>query len=104
MPDKSWKAFERRVAKDLGGRRTSILGGEDIEHPIYSIECKLLSDIPQWLIKLWTQTAFNCPDSKTPLAIVKEKNRNDDNAFVILRYIDFKNLINGGKTWVSFGW
>ena len=98
MSNPGWKKYERRIARDLGGRRVGVLGSEDIEHPIYSIEAKLLKSLPKWLTGLWKQTQGNCPAGKIPFACVKEKNRNDDNAFVILRYIDFKNLINGGKT------
>ena len=29
MPDKSWKAFERRIAKRVGGRRIPVTGERD---------------------------------------------------------------------------
>lgn len=46
MPDKPWKAHERRTAKRLGGVRTPLSGSAshhtsaDIIHPTLYIECK----------------------------------------------------------------
>ncbi len=89
MPDKSWKAFERRVAKKIGGRRTGVLGGEDVEHPRWSIECKLLQFLPKWLTEIMKQAEDNCPTGKIPLAVVKQKYDNDEDAYVILRSKNF---------------
>ena len=47
-PDKPWKAFERRVAKAVGGKRRGpnfTDGRDDVIHPLFSIECKLLSRV-----------------------------------------------------------
>jgi hypothetical protein len=46
MADKPWKAFERKVAAELGTCRAlnHLSGGgdkSDIEHPIFSVDCKL---------------------------------------------------------------
>ncbi len=46
MPDKAWKAFERRIAKSLGTERTPLSGGasrhttSDTLHPDLYVECK----------------------------------------------------------------
>ena len=46
MPDKAWKAFERRIAKSLGTHRTPLSGGasrhtrSDTLHPDLYVECK----------------------------------------------------------------
>ncbi len=46
MPDKAWKAFERRIAKSLGTDRTPLSGGasrhttSDTLHPDLYVECK----------------------------------------------------------------
>ena len=95
--NKGWKDFEKRISIELGGRRTGILGGEDVEHPILSGECKLLKSLPKWLIDLWGQTKSNCPAKKIPFACIKQKGLNDKNALVILRFQDFKNLMKGEK-------
>lgn len=44
--DRPWKAFERQIAKLMGTKRAlnHLAGGgdkSDIEHPIYSVDCKL---------------------------------------------------------------
>jgi hypothetical protein len=45
MPDTPWKAFERRVAKQLGGNRTGPLGKgkSDVDGTSFSVECKRTS-------------------------------------------------------------
>ncbi len=46
MPDKAWKAFERRIAKSLGTVRTPLSGGasrhtqSDTLHPDLYVECR----------------------------------------------------------------
>jgi len=46
MPDKAWKAFERRIAKSLGTDRTPLSGGasrhtrSDTLHPDLYVECR----------------------------------------------------------------
>jgi len=46
MPDKAWKAFERRIAKSLDTHRTPLSGGasrhtrSDTLHPDLYVECK----------------------------------------------------------------
>ena len=44
--DRPWKAFERQIAKLMGTKRAlnHLAGGgdkSDIEHPIFSVDCKL---------------------------------------------------------------
>ncbi len=47
MPDKAWKAFERRIAKSLGTDRTPLSGissrhtSSDTLHPDLYVECKM---------------------------------------------------------------
>jgi hypothetical protein len=98
MPDKSWKAFERRIAKAVGGKRRgadyrnreSSGGLDDIVHPELSIECKLLGR-PAYgdLLNACKQAERNCPDGKVPLALVKKKNGLDEDALVIMRFGKF---------------
>jgi len=94
MGNPGWKKFERRIAIQIEGRRTGILGGEDIEHPIFSGECKLLQELPKWLRDVYGQAVRNCSKGKIPFACVKQKGKNDKNALVILNFMDFKELIN----------
>lgn len=93
MGNPGWKKFERRIALQLGGRRIGVLGGEDVEHKILSGECKLLKKLPAWLLDVYLQSYRNCPEGKIPFCCVKQKGKNDKNAFVILRFGDFKEIV-----------
>ncbi len=116
MPDKSWKAWERRVAKLFGCKRRGADfrgengGKDDLTHPLYAVEVKLLSrptfgemldacrqaegaamvtrcaevDHEQKSITLNTEM------ERHPLAIVKRKGDRDEDALVIQRLGSFK--------------
>ena len=86
MSDKSWKQFERRIAKRLDGRRVGILGKEDIEHPLFSIECKLLKELPKGLTEPYKQAEKNCPAGKIAIVCMKEKKKQDGNALIIMSF------------------
>lgn len=97
MGNPGWKQFERRIAIQINGKR-SWKDNQDISHPFLSGECKLLKELPKWLLDVYLQACRNCPQGKIPFACVKQRGKNDKNAFVILRFMDFKKLINkGGK-------
>ena len=52
MADKSWKAFERRLAKRVGGRRIPVTGerdGADVVAPAFVYQCKLRRGLPSYL-------------------------------------------------------
>ena len=52
MPNKSWKAFERRVAKRVGGRRIPVTGerdGADVVAPSFVYQAKLRRGMPSYL-------------------------------------------------------
>ena len=93
MPDKSWKAFERRMAKLFpnGRRRGADTGSEsggksDIICDWWAPECKLLSR-PNFsdLLEAARQAERNAKDSQIPVAIVKRKQDRDSNALVVMR-------------------
>lgn len=92
MPDKHWKAFERRIADRLGGRRrgpdyrSEDGGKDDVIHPLYSVECKVLGR-PSFsdLVSAVAQAEANAPSGKMPIAIVKKKQADDRNSLVIMR-------------------
>lgn len=84
------KRFERKVAERLGGKRTGVLGGEDVMHPIYSIECKSRETLPKWFAKFWEQTLANCEQGKTPLLVIHQTNKRHDDDFVVMKLSDFE--------------
>lgn len=101
MPDKPWKQFERRIAKLFGGKRrgsdfrSETSGKDDIIHPVYSIETKLLSR-PSFsdLQDAVEQAERNSPPTKVPLAIVKRKNADDRDSLVVMRLETFLEKYN----------
>lgn len=85
------KQNEREIARLCGGKRVGIMGGEDIEHEVYSIECK---SITRWrLSEKWLdQVVRNCPEGKVPLLWLHKKNLRHKHDLIILRYGDFVDL------------
>lgn len=94
MTEKGWKKFEKRIALRLGGERRGILGGEDVTHPILSIECTQVERgrFPSLLKTKRLQVIKNCPKGKQPVIVMKEKRRLDDNALVVISLLDFERL------------
>lgn len=82
------KANERALAKRLGGKRVGIMGGEDIEHPIFSIETKTLKKCA--VRKYMRQAVSNCSPDKTPIVIIHEPNQRRDNDLVIITLQDWE--------------
>lgn len=90
-----WKIFEKRIGARLGGVRVGILGGEDVRHPILSIECTQVDKkrFPQMVKKKYYQAIANAPKGKLPVVIMKEKRRMDDNSLVILSLVNFEKIL-----------
>jgi hypothetical protein len=97
MSDKSWKAFERRIAKVFGGERRGADYGDgrggknDIIHPHWSVECKLLGRAGYAdLLKAVRQAELASEDGQEPVAVVKLKNQHDADALVVYRLETFR--------------
>ena len=101
MADKSWKSFERRIAKAVGGKRRGAdfrnreaSGGmDDIDHPDLSIECKLLKSV-SWchILGAVKQAETNAPEGKLPLALLKKSGALDKDTLVVMRLERFLEL------------
>jgi hypothetical protein len=84
------KATEKAVAKRINGVRVGIMGGEDIHHPLYSIESKSVS---RCVIEKWfEQCEKNNKRKVIPCVIVHIKNKSHDNDYVILKMKDTENI------------
>ncbi len=85
------KATERAVAKRLDGKRVGVMGGEDVEHPIFSIEVKSRKAFvaTDWM----AQSARNCPEGKVPLVVVHVTGQRHTEDMVILRMKDFEDFL-----------
>jgi hypothetical protein len=98
MPDRPWKAFEREVAKRLGGTRTGPRGKDlpdSIDVPLVAPEAKLYerfifleADMEQA-----RSNARNIPGDKIPVLFLKEKKRGGRKA-VRMDYEGFLRLFD----------
>jgi len=100
----TWKKFERKVAKALGGQRTPLSGSlsrhtsGDVIHPIFYIECKYRADIRGFnalrVFKEEVEPKAKA-EGKIPLLVVKEKGKKGE--LVVLRFEDFVKLVGGSR-------
>ena len=100
MSEKSWKAYERRIAKlfPSGQRRGADFRGDsagksDIISPGWAPECKLLAR-PSFgqLLGAARQAETNAKVDEIPIAIVKRKNDRDVDSLVVFRLETFYRL------------
>lgn len=100
----AWKAFERTVARVLGGERRGAntttsrgQGRSDVIHPWLSPECKLLSTPTLGQIREAVaqseQAAANEGEGKLPVAVVGTKGGDALDALVCLRLETFRELV-----------
>ncbi len=94
MPDKRWKATERRIAALLGGRRVPVSGrgrGDqpDVAHPWLAIECKDRAALPFWLLDALAQAEASATADQLPVAVLHRAGDRHDQALVVLRLADF---------------
>ncbi|MBF0488764.1 MAG: hypothetical protein HQK98_11460 [Nitrospirae bacterium] len=95
MNRKRGKSAERAVAKRLDGKRIGIMGGQDVEHPLFSIEVKSRKAFVagDWM----SQAVRNCPDGKTPLVVVHVSGQRHNEDMVIMRMGDFEDFLGTRK-------
>lgn len=104
MADKSWKAFERRIADALGTKRNPLSGSNsghsesDTLHPELFIECKLRKRIP--FMKDWEKTKKSAKkEKKIPLVVFHEKKRKEN--IVMMSFEDFEEMYTDLQRWKS---
>lgn len=93
----TWKAAERRVAADLGGRRIPVTGidrdGADVVTDMFHCQIKLRKALPAWL---WTWLAGirsdAKPHGKVGILVLKKPRQADADGLVVLSYSDFVDL------------
>ncbi|MBA7474254.1 hypothetical protein ES707_09602 [subsurface metagenome] len=91
MPDKAWKAFERRIAKSLGTHRTPLSGGasrhttSDTLHEELYVECRsrVRSAIHKWWFVV-RQSALK--EYKMPVLALHKKGSGNDLAVISWNY------------------
>jgi hypothetical protein len=90
--DKTWKNFERRVAKRTGGERVPVADKRsalDVLHPYLGIECKYRQKISKFLKDALSQAeAGSVEESLIPTVVLGEKHSSRMYAF-----LDLDNLV-----------
>ena len=75
MPDKTWKQFERVVARFFGVERTGPMQAKDasdINHPYLHVQCK--HSVRHAIVNVW-DAAKKAAGDKIPVVAVKTKGR-----------------------------
>lgn len=104
-----WKAAERELAEQVGGRRVPVTGrarGDvpDIAHPWLSIEAKSWSAMPERVVSALRQAeAANVDGRKLPVALIHGNGERYDQALVVMRLGDFREWFGAGATAVEAG-
>ena len=93
----TWKGWEWRVGKDLGGRRIPVTGldphGADVVTPMFDCQLKLRKSLPAWLFDwLGGIVATAQPKGKVGILLLRKPRQDDAEALVIMRYGDFCDL------------
>jgi hypothetical protein len=93
----TWKSWEWRVGRDLGGRRIPVTGidrgDRDVEAGMFWYQLKLRKSLPAWLFD-WLDGIRRAaqPVGKTGVLVLRKPRMDDADALVILRYADWVAL------------
>lgn len=98
MADTRWKAFERRLAADLGLRRIPVTGerdGADFENALFVYQAKKRKLFPgyvaEWLDRVCGKAASRVP-GKIGVVVMQRPRQPDTEALVIVRWSDWLAL------------
>jgi hypothetical protein len=96
MADKSWKAFERRMARDVGTERIPVTGeraGADCATSLFCFQFKLRRSLPGWLWE-WLAGIVGSAEAsgKVGVLVLKKPRQEDADALVVLRWKDWVDL------------
>jgi hypothetical protein len=98
LSDRSWKAFERRLARDVGRARIPVTGeraGADFEDGMFCYQAKLGRGMPsylrEWLAGIRAAGQARRPE-KLGIVVWKPKHSQDADAVVLLSWRDWLAL------------
>jgi hypothetical protein len=92
--DKTWKAFERRVAQRTGGERIPVSDRRtplDVKHPCLGIECKYRKKISKFIKDAMAQAVRGSGEDLIPTVILGEYNNSE--MLALVRLPDLLNLL-----------
>jgi len=92
--DKTWKAFERRVAQRTGGERIPVSDRRtplDVKHPYLGIECKYRKKISKFIKDAMAQAIKGSGEDLIPTVILGEYNSSE--MLALVRLPDLLNLL-----------
>lgn len=96
MSDKGWKAFERRMARDVQTERIPVTGerhGADCANSLFCFQFKLRRSLPGWLWDWLSGIRANAQASgKVGVLVLKKPRQKDTEALVILTWADWVDL------------
>jgi len=94
---KAWKRLEKKVAADIGGRRTSRPYADlpDVEGDWLVVECKHRKTLPQWLKDALAQAKRHAGPSQLPIVVLHERYKRD--GMVLVSYQDFLDWFCNGE-------
>ena len=85
--------MQRYYAKYLNAKNVGLFGGEDIQHDVFSIECKERNQALS-VEKFVKQAETNTPDGKIPLVIFHKLNDKHENDLFIMRRKDIEKIMD----------
>lgn len=93
----TWKAEERRIADDLGGKRIPVTGidrdAADVVTPLFLVQSKLRASLPVWLWSwLYPIAAIAAEQGRIGILVLRKPKMRNEDALVIMRYRDFLQL------------
>lgn len=96
MSDKTWKAIERRMSKDMGTTRIPVTGeraGADAETSLFKFQFKCRRMIPAWL-NAWMYGICGSAkvSGKIGVLVLKLPGQRDADALAIVRWSDWCDL------------
>jgi len=103
MPDKLWKASERKISRLLGGQRAGAVGreGPDVIHPHLAVEVKERRKLPAWLLSAVEQAIMGAPKDKLPMVVLHRAGDRYEDALVVVRLRDWQEWYGEVKCAVS---
>ncbi len=100
MPDKTWKAAERKIAALLGGIRIPLLGrkGSDLDTPVFFVEVKHRQSIAPYLWNNFlAQILAGAKEAgeteKIPAIVIHRPGLRYEDSLVCFRAGDYQRLI-----------